>query len=238
VSDGSKTEAATGIWQVGQGGRVRDVREAMETPPAYPTKAERDVRIRNGQLVHVRPIRPDDAAMLVAFHASLSPQSVYLRFFNFHPVLTAGEVERFTHVDYFDRLALVVLVGNRLIAVGRYDRVAATDEAEVAFVVEDGYQHQGVGTLLADELARAARVQGIRVFVADTLAENVAMLAMFHGTGFPVETHFEEGVVKVRFPIEPVPAYLDALARREVARLVDVGAGAGTGVEEGAGATC
>lgn len=196
--------------------------------PGYPRKAERDVRIRDGQVVHIRPIRPDDAAMLVAFHASLSPQSVYLRFFNFHPVLTAREVERFTNVDYVDRLALIVLTSDRLIAVGRYDRLTGTDEAEVAFVVEDDYQHLGIGTLLADELARAARVQGVRVFVADTLAENVPMLEMFHGTGFPVETRFDEGVVKVRFPIELVPAYLDALARREATRLVDVGEGADT----------
>ncbi len=157
--------------------------------------------------------------MLVAFHASLSPQSVYLRFFDFHPLLTAREVERFTHVDYLDRLALIVLVGNRLVAVGRYDRVARTDEAEVAFVVEDGYQHQGIGTLLVDELARAARVQGIRVFVADTLAENIAMLGMLRRTGFPLDARMEEGIVKVRFSIEPVPPYLEALAGREAARL-------------------
>lgn len=186
---------------------------------------ERDVRIRDGRVVHLRPIRPDDADMLVAFHASLSPQSVYLRFFNFHPVLTPGEVERFTHVDYADRLALVVLAEGRLVAVGRYDRVAGTGEAEVAFVVEDGFQHQGVGTLLADELARAAHARGVREFVADTLAENVVMLAMFHGTGFPVESHFQEGVVKVRYPIEPVPAYVEALARRESSRYVPAASG-------------
>ncbi len=207
--------------------------EPPVTPPGYPFKAERDVRIRDGRCVHVRPIRPDDAPRLVAFHSSLSPQSVYLRFFNFHPVLTAREVERFTHVDYADRLALVVLSGGRLVAVGRYDRVEGTDEAEVAFVVADGFQHQGIGTLLADELARAARVQGIRVFAADTLPENVPMLEMFRGTGFPVETRFEEGVVKVRFSIEPVPAYLEALARREASRVVDpadADRGEGTGV--------
>lgn len=198
---------------------MQDARE----PPGYLRDIERDVRIRNGQIVRVRPIRPDDAAMLVAFHASLSPQSIYLRYFNFHPVLTTREVERFTRVDYVDRLALVVLAGERLVAVGRYDRVAGTDEAEVAFVVKDDYQHQGIGTLLADELARAARATGIRVFVADTLAENAAMLEMFHGMGFPVESGFEEGVVKVRFPIQPVPAYLDALGRREATRLAGIG---------------
>lgn len=222
MSDGSDTKAR---WAASR----LDVGEAHE-PPGYPRKAERDVRILSGRVVHIRPIQPDDAALLVAFHASLSPESIYLRFFNVHSVLTAREVERFTHVDYKDRLALVVLTDDRLIAVGRYDRDVASKEAEVAFVVGDDYQQQGVGTLLADELARAARVQGIRAFVADTLAENVAMLQMFYGTGFPVETHFEEGVVKVRFPIELVPAYLDALARREAARLV--------GAEHEAGASC
>lgn len=191
---------------------------AVGTAPGYPVTVERDVRIRDGQVVHIRPIRPDDAAILVAFHASLSRESIYLRFFNFHPVLSEREVERFTHVDYVDRLALIVLDGERLVAVGRYDRIAGTDEAEVAFVVEDQYQHEGIGTLLADELARAARVHGIAVFVADTLPQNSAMLEMFHGMGFPVESHFEDGVVRVRFPIAPVPAYVDALSRREASR--------------------
>ena len=197
-----------------------------------PSKWERDARIGDGQVVHVRPILPDDAAMLVKFHASLSPQSVYLRFFNFHPELSSREVERFTHVDYAARLALIVLAEDRLVAVGRYDRVEGTDEAEVAFVVEDSYQNLGIGTLLADELARAARVQGIGVFVADTLTENAPMLEMFAKTGFPVTTSFEEGVVKVRYSIDPVREYLEVLARREAARLV--GARGDAGREAGA----
>jgi GNAT superfamily N-acetyltransferase len=224
VSDGSKTETRMVLRQAD----VCAERRAGETrgsPPGYPRKAVRDVLIRNGQAVHVRPIRPDDAAMLVAFHASLSPQSFHLRFFNVRPALTASELERVTHVDYVDRFALTVVSGDRLVAVGRYERHAGADEAEVAFLVEDDHQHQGIGTLLADELARAARVQGIRVFLAETLAEDVAMLEMLNGTGFPVETRIEEGIVKVRLPIDLVPGYLDALARREAGRLVVVGGG-------------
>ena len=190
-------------------------------------RQERDVRIGNAEVVHLRPIRPDDAALLRGFHASLSPESIYLRFFNFHAELSDQEVEHFTHVDYEDRLALIVLKGGAMVAVGRYDRLAGTDEAEVAFLVRDDYQGQGIGTLLADELARAARAQGIRVFQAETLSHNAAMLEMFRRIGFQVETRYEGGVVKVRFPIEPVPPYLEALARREAARLT--GAGEGTG---------
>ncbi len=189
-------------------------------PPGYPAQLERTARIRRGAVVCVRPIRPQDAPALVVFHAGLSPQTVYLRFFGFHPVLTADEVIRFTRVDYVDRMALVVLVGTRIVGVGRYDRIPGTGEAEVAFIVDDDFQHQGIGTLLADELVRAARRKGVTGFVADTLAENNEMLELFRSMGFPVQASFESGVVRVRFPIGDVPAYADALTRREASRSV------------------
>jgi GNAT superfamily N-acetyltransferase len=186
----------------------------------YPGELERSARTRSGTVVLVRPIRADDEARLVAFHSALSARSVYLRFFGIHPVLTEREVERFTHVDYLDRLALVVELDGRLLAVGRYDRPPGSDAAEVAFIVDDEYQGQGLGTLLADELARAARERGITQFFAETLPDNTGMLEMFQGMGFPVRCTFEDGVVKVRFPIEEVPAYREALARREAARAI------------------
>jgi GNAT superfamily N-acetyltransferase len=197
-------------------------------PPGYPVELERDALILDGTPVHLRPIRPDDASELAAFHARLAPRSVYLRFFTFHPTLSAREVEHFTHVDYHDRLALVAEMDRRLVAVGRYDRVAGTDDAEVAFVVEDGLHHQGLGTLLADELVRAARSRGVRAFVADTLPENREMLEMFRGLGLPLTWKFDGGVVRVRFPVEPVLVCAEALSRREAARRPD-GPGAPAG---------
>lgn len=188
---------------------------------SYPVELVRHARTRSGTVVLVRPIRADDEANLVAFHSALSARSVYLRFFGIHPVLTEREVQRFTHVDYVDRLALVVELDGRLVAVGRYDRLSGTASAEVAFVVDDEFQGQGLGTLLADELARAARARGITEFVAETLPDNSGMLEMFQGMGFPVRCSFEEGVVRVRFPIAEVPEYMEALARREATRRVE-----------------
>lgn len=181
---------------------------------------ERLVATRDGTVVRLRPIRPDDDARLVAFHAGLSPRSVYLRFFSVHPLLSAAEVHRFTHVDYVDRLALVAEVDDRLVAVGRYDRLPGTSTAEIAFVVDDAFQSQGLGTLLVDELAAAARRHGITEFQADTLADNVLMVDVFHHSGFPVSSTFEDGIVRIRFPIETDPAYREALARREATRAV------------------
>ena len=121
----------------------------------YPSELERDV-VSDGYLrYHVRPIRPDDAPRLVAFHNDLLPRSVFLRFFTFHTELSPKEVERFTCVDYVNRLALVAEIEDRLIAVGRYDSAPGDTEAEVAFVVADDFQHHGIGALLLDELARS-----------------------------------------------------------------------------------
>ncbi|MGH8988170.1 MAG: GNAT family N-acetyltransferase [Acidimicrobiales bacterium] len=212
---------------VEEAGRVVAATDVPELPAAYPRRAERVARIRDGRRVQVRPIRPDDVPMLVAFRASLSPQSDRQRSSAHHPVLSMREADRFARVDYFDRLVLIVLVGDRIAGLGRYDRIGSTDEAEVAIVVEDDCQRQGIGTLLADELARVARVRGMRLFVADSLAGEMATIEMLRSTGFPVESRFVEGVVKSSFPIEPAPGYLDALARREAARLVDRGNGAG-----------
>ena len=85
----------------------------------------------------------------------LTNETTRLRFFIPHPHLTPGEVERFTHVDHHEREALVALDGPDLIAVGRFDRLPGTDDAEVAFVVADGWQGQGVGSASA-RTARAS----------------------------------------------------------------------------------
>src|SRR5665213_2707145 len=90
-----------------------------ETEPGnYPSGLERDVASDDNLHYHVRPIRPDDGARLVDFHLHLLPHSIFLRFFTFHPELSPKEVERFTCVDYVNRLALVAETGDRLIAVG------------------------------------------------------------------------------------------------------------------------
>jgi GNAT superfamily N-acetyltransferase len=186
-------------------------------PPGYPRELERDV-VTGGLHYRVRPIRPDDGARLVQFHARLSPRSVYLRFFSAHPVLSEKEVTRFTAVDYDARLALVATADDHLIGVARYDRPPGASEAEVAFVVDDEYQHHGIGSELLDELADAAYARGVTVFRAETLAENRTMLDVFRHAGFPVQSSIEFGQVTVRFPIAPTAASTAArTARRRLA---------------------
>src|SRR5688572_19277472 len=115
----------------------------------------------------------------------LSPETTRMRFFSVHPHLSRYETTRFTDVDHHDREAWVALIGDEIIGVGRYERLADLDDAEVAFVVADRWQGFGVGPILLRYLVDSARVVGIRRFVAETLAENHHMLDMFAHAGLP-----------------------------------------------------
>jgi GNAT superfamily N-acetyltransferase len=180
----------------------------------YPAELTFEELTTSGLVVHLRPIRPDDAPRLVEFHRQLSRQSVYRRFFFMHTDLTAAEVEAFTCVDYHTRMAFIAEMDETLIAVGRYDLSPGTTEAEVAFVVADHYQHHGIATLLLERLADVAWTNGIESFVALTLVENRSMLEVFRDSGFPISTETDRGTLDVRFPIEPIPTYLSARASR------------------------
>jgi len=192
----------------------------LRSPPNYPSDLGALVTLSDGTCCNLRPIRPDDAEGLVEFHRHLSQRSTYMRFFSVHPTLSAKEVERFTTVDYVDRLALVVESAGELIAVGRFERIIGTPDAEVAFVVADDSQHHGLGSLLLDELVRAATARGIKTFLAETLCENKAMLDVFHHSGFDVATKIDFGTVSLYFGIDMTESYRDALAARDEHRRI------------------
>jgi len=179
-------------------------------------ECECDVVLSDGSTVHVRPVRPDDADGLVAFHARLSPESIYRRFFTSHPRLSPAEVDRFTCVDGDDRMALVAALKGQIVGIARYDRFsAAPAEAEVAFVVEDAHQGHGLGTLLLEHLAAYARAQGVDTFRAETLWDNRAMQEVFRRAGFIEEAHQDREIVDVRLDIRPTAALIHAVENRE-----------------------
>jgi GNAT superfamily N-acetyltransferase len=140
---------------------------------------------------------------LDSFHHRLSQESVYRRYFGFHPELSKQELCHLTQVDYVDRLALIVEDGSDLVAVGRYDRYPGTSDAEVAFLVRDDYQHLGLGSYLLHRLAQAAQARGVRQFRAETLATNRGMMAVFLHSGFHVTSSVSSGEISVRFLLDP-----------------------------------
>lgn len=180
----------------------------------YPGVLEADVVLRDGSTAHLRPITADDAELLVAFYARVSEQSKYYRFFAPYPELSSRDVARFTQVDYEGRLALIVTVGNEMIGVGRYERTDPTT-AEVAFLIEDAHQGRGLGQLLLEHLAQAAREQGITKFTAEVLPDNRKMITVFTEAGYKVAREFEDGVIVVEFDIAPTDTSFGVMQSRE-----------------------
>jgi acetyl coenzyme A synthetase (ADP forming)-like protein len=99
--------------------------------------------------------------------------------------------------------------------VARYERTPGTDEAEAAFVISDEHQGRGLGTLLLEHLAAAARECGIDHFVATCLPTNQRMLAVFRSAGFAESARFDAGIIDVRLDIAPVEAALAVAEQRE-----------------------
>jgi acyl-CoA synthetase (NDP forming)/GNAT superfamily N-acetyltransferase len=191
----------------------------LVTEPAYPRHWEADVLLRDGHTAHLRPISGDDEQRLVEFYAQVSAESKYLRFFAPMPTLSQRDVKRFTHVDHHDRVAFVLTVADKIIAVGRFDRAVppdgSGDEAEVAFLVQDAHQGRGIAQLLLEHLAQAGRERGVKKFVAEVLPENQRMSQIFHDAGYQVAGGMEEGVMRFEFPIDSTETSIGVMLSRE-----------------------
>jgi acyl-CoA synthetase (NDP forming)/RimJ/RimL family protein N-acetyltransferase len=203
----------------------------VSPPPAQPSAAyprhwEADVLLRDGQVAHLRPIHADDQELLVDFYAQVSAESKYLRFFAPMPELSPRDVARFTNVDHRDRVAFVLTVAGRMIAVARFDRVPPEEtvaaggsadavEAEVAFLVQDAHQGRGIAQLLLEHLAQAGRERGIDRFVADVLPENRRMIQTFRDAGYHVAGGISDGVMRLVFPIDATETSVGVMQARE-----------------------
>ena len=189
--------------------------------PVYPRHWEADVVASDGGIVHLRPILPGDADALVRFHASLSERTRYLRYFGPYPRMSARDLERFTTVDHRTRVGLICLLGDEIIAVGRYEGLPGPDpgapptSAEVAFVARDEHQGRGLGSILLEHLTAAARERGLRRFEAEVLVENRAMVRVFREAGYQVSRQFADGVLHLEFDIDPTERSLAVRDSRE-----------------------
>ncbi len=186
----------------------------MDATAPYPAHWEADVVLSDGATAHLRPILAGDAERLVDFYARVSDESKYYRFFAPYPTLTSRDVDHFTNVDHDARVAMILLVGSDMIAVGRYERISDAD-AEVSFLVEDGHQGRGIGSVLLEHLAQAARERGVHRFVADVLPVNRRMATVFAEAGYTVDNRYEDGVIHAEFEIHPTDDSLEVMAARE-----------------------
>lgn len=180
----------------------------MVTPAggAPPPHLEETVTLRDGTRVRVRPIVPADADRLIAAYERLSADTRYQRFFSAMRRLPPDWARFLATVDYRTRLALVVESPDdpeTIIAVARYEPAGGPDTVEVAFVVQDGWQDRGLGSILFQALLRAAAGNGIQRFRAWVLADNRRMLDLIARYGRVERRTIEAGVAELTFTAAP-----------------------------------
>jgi acetyltransferase len=165
--------------------------EALREPPSasmYPGHYEKKVVTRTGVKVFMRPIKPEDAPMLLDLFNSLSSGTRYYRFFTPLKVLPRHLLIRFTQIDYNKDMALVAFEHTekegKILAVARYISKPNQSETEFAVVVRDEWQGKGVGRVLLENLIVIARKRKIESMIGFVLSENIHMLSLARKLGF------------------------------------------------------
>lgn len=188
----------------------------------YPVEWEADVVLRDGSTTHVRPIRSEDADALQRFQMAQSERSTYLRFFAALERIPDRLLTQLVTVDHVRRAALVAVRpgtgGEDIVGVARYDVIddrPGRRTAEVAFNIADSLQGQGLGSVLLEHIAAAARERGVHRFIAEVLPQNRAMLGVFREAGYAVEQHLDDGVVTVSVDLDPTDRSREVMADRE-----------------------
>jgi acetyltransferase len=167
----------------------------------YPDEFVTERKLKDGNPVVLRPIRPEDEPMWHDLLSSCSTESLRFRFNYLFKRTTHEMASRYCFIDYDREMGIVAEVeehgARKLIGVGRLVADANHEIAEYAVIVVDRWHGHGLGGLLTDYCLEIARHWGVKRVVAETTRDNVRMLATFRDRGFAMDHEQEEDVVLV-----------------------------------------
>lgn len=168
----------------------------------YPEQLETYRTTRAGVEILLRPVRISDEPLLKDFFYALSDQSIYRRFISARKDMPHERLQEFVVIDYTAEMVILAILPDEereiVVGVGQYGIDAQTHTAEVALVVRDDYQRQGIGTEILSYLTYLAKREGLLGFTAEVLIENQAMMHLFEEAGFSIERRREAGVYQVK----------------------------------------
>ena len=185
-----------------------------------PTEQVTYALLTDGTTVEIRPARPDDFEAVRDMHARMSTENLYMRFFGISRVAAEQEARRVCRDPAPDRAALLAILDGRVVGCISY-QLTGDESAEIALAVADDMHSRGIGTLLLEHMISLARGQGVRTFVAETLAGNAPMLNVFARAGLRPHRTLADGVYDFSFPLPGGEsgggsgAYRAAVAERE-----------------------
>lgn len=174
----------------------------------YPEHLESYQRTSTGLSILLRPVKISDEPLLKEFFYGLSDRSMFRRFISVRQDMPHERLQEFVIIDYTKEMVILAVVKDtereKVVAVGQYGINADTRTAEVALVVRDDYQNQGVGTQLLAYLTYLAKREGLLGFTAEVLVENKPMLHLFEQMGFDIQKKSAEGVYELKMAFRGV----------------------------------
>jgi acyl-CoA hydrolase/RimJ/RimL family protein N-acetyltransferase len=176
-------------------------KQQLRSRRAYPVAEVRDVRLRDGREVCVRPTRASDSGAMQELFHRLPEEDVESRFLAKLSSLTDTVAQYLCSVDYEQEMAFAAVVGpserERIVAASSYYLSPATGLAEVAYMVDPEWQGAGLGGLLHARMLEYARERGVRGFRADVLMGNSRMMRVFERAGHRIRVRTSGGVEEV-----------------------------------------
>jgi acetyltransferase len=164
----------------------------------YPAHYETAQETRSGLKILIRPIRPEDAVLAKELFKTLSPTTIYYRFFRYMKSLTPEMLARLTQIDYDREMALVAIDQNgdqeRMLGAARIIADPDGRKAEFSVLVGDPWQGKGIGAKLLEHLLHIARRRSIEHIWGCVLKENVTMLRLGKKAGFATRFNREQDV--------------------------------------------
>jgi acetyltransferase len=192
---------AEGVLAVDASLSLRPEGERSELAIApYPAGLARSFRTRSGEVLTIRPIRPEDATAHAEAFQRLDPEDVRRRFFSPIREMSPALIARLTQIDYDREMAFIATRRTadgqeQTAGVARLIRDPVAPTAEFAVVVERAMKGQGVGRHLMERLFEWGRANGVREVVGHVLTENRPMLAFVRSLGFTLKRSPDEDEV-------------------------------------------
>ncbi|MEO1403851.1 MAG: bifunctional acetate--CoA ligase family protein/GNAT family N-acetyltransferase [Cyanobacteria bacterium J06635_1] len=175
----------------------------------YPDQYVRPWNLPDDLAVTIRPIRPEDEPLIVAFHQTLSEESIYFRYFHLIKLQARVAHDRLTRICFIDYDQEMALVAEHLdpetnectiLGVARLSRLHGLNEAEFGMLINDRYQGRGLGSELLRSLINIAQVEGLTRISADILPQNRAMQHLCQKLGFTVQR--DRGEVQAYYDLQ------------------------------------
>ena len=172
-----------------------------ESGRLYPSTIDTQYTFKNGLSVVFRAIKPSDEEEMRRLFYRFSDEAVYYRYFSTVKTMPHSRMQEYVNVDFSQTMSIVGIIEEHghehIISEARYIKNGQTLFAEVAFIVDEKYQHLGVATYMYQMLIRLAKEVGLHGFTADVLSSNIEMMKVFAKGGLKISANLDNGLYEV-----------------------------------------